>query len=173
MILARQQLNERGRGGTRKIIVLITDGVPKEEGSRIEGSASRQSARNESILARGEGIEIFSIGVILRSGLQDEAKAELEAIAGDPQRVTFLTDFANLNRSLANNITGRICENGKPMYLKMYCAQFFTHLTAINNFAILPLPIAINIAIVITIIIIIVVIIFLFQLQLCLHLSVS
>ena len=114
MILARQQLNERGRNGATKIIVLITDGVPKEEGSRIEGPTSQQSARNESDLARAEGVQIFCVGVFpIGSSLEANARSELNYIAGTPSRVSVVGEFSQLNSTLSDLITVEICEDGK------------------------------------------------------------
>ena len=115
MILARQQFNDRGRQGARKIVVLITDGVPKDQQTETEGSNSPQSAVSEAAAARSEGVEIFCIGIILQSSKREEARNELNAIAGDSERVSFLTTFDDLNSTLTDNITGRICDNSKEI----------------------------------------------------------
>ena len=114
MILARQQLNERGRNGATKIIVLITDGIPMEEGSSIVGSASQQSARNESDLARAEGVQIFCVGVFPMGGsLEANARSELNYIAGNSSRVSVVGEFSQLNSTLTGLITEEICNDGK------------------------------------------------------------
>lgn len=37
MMLARKQLRDRGRDGARKIIIMITDGLPEDDNNRIKG----------------------------------------------------------------------------------------------------------------------------------------
>ena len=114
MILARQQINDRGRQGARKIVVLITDGVPKDQQTDTEGSNSSQSAVSEAAAARSEGVEIFCVGIFpTRGSLVADARTELNAVAGDPNRVSLVDNFDDLNSTLTNRVTGEICENGK------------------------------------------------------------
>ncbi|XP_019856776.1 PREDICTED: uncharacterized protein LOC109585223 [Amphimedon queenslandica] len=108
MILAREQLRDRGRNGVRKIIIFITDGLPEDENSRIKGSNSPQSAIGEATFARSEGVEIFCIGAFYPNTIVN-ATLELIAIAGDPNRV-IVTNFESLNNSLADRVTEKICD---------------------------------------------------------------
>ncbi|XP_019849170.1 PREDICTED: uncharacterized protein LOC100641243 [Amphimedon queenslandica] len=112
MILARQQFNDRGREGASKVVVLITDGVPNDETSGILGDKSPQSAIGEATAARNQGVDIFCVGVFLPGGsLVANASRELNALAGDPGRVSLVDNFNALNSTLTNLISGRICAN--------------------------------------------------------------
>ena len=112
MNLAIMELQQRGRANAQEIIILLTDGIPEEEGSSVKGAGSNQSAINASADARGLGYSIFAVGIFGDARTRREGTRELNSITGDPDRVTVLGDFGALNASLSN-LTSEICPNGK------------------------------------------------------------
>jgi collagen type VI alpha len=109
--LARQQFIQNGREGVPHAIVLITDGLSNDKDATIQAAVN----------ARGNGIEIFAIGV--GAGVDSD---ELNAIATDPDstHVSLLNSFSaqtlgSILKPLAQRVCTPVCQRQIDFMLVM------------------------------------------------------